>query len=299
MTDVTHDPLPALRDRSLTSHKGDYGRALIIGGSLGMAGAPALAGMACLRSGAGLVSVATPRCVQATVASFCPAYMTQPLADDGERLVDKAGQAIAKLLDDADAAAIGPGLGRSDAINALVGSTWTIAKPMVIDADALNAIAAMGASRAAPAGPRVLTPHAGEFARLSGSPLSDPNDATERRDRAAELARSLGGEQTVVLLKGAHTVITDGERYAVNATGNPGMATGGTGDVLTGIVTALLAQGLGAFDAARLGAHVHGLAGDLAAAKLGVIGLTATDLLDYLPEAWIQTTKLTQLAADI
>lgn len=299
MIDVAHDPLPALRDRVTTSHKGDYGRALVVGGSLGMAGAPALAGMACLRSGAGLVSVATPRCVQTTVAGFCPAYMTQPLADDGERLVDKAGQAIAKLLEAADAAAIGPGLGRSDAINALVGSTWTVAKPMVIDADALNAIAAMGASRAAPAGPRVLTPHAGEFARLSGSPLSDPNSATERRDRAAELARSLGGEQTVVLLKGAHTVITDGERYAVNATGNPGMATGGTGDVLTGVVTALLAQGLGAFDAARLGAHVHGLAGDLAAAKLGLIALTATDLLDYLPEAWIQTTKLTQLAADI
>ena len=300
MIDVTHDPLPTLRDRLLISHKGNSGRALVVGGSLGMAGAPALAGMACLRSGAGLVSVATPRCVQATVASFCPAYMTQALADDGERLVDKAGQTLAKLLDDADAAAIGPGLGRSDAVTALVGVSWTMKTPMVVDADGLNALATMGSTRAAPAGPRVLTPHAGEFARLSGTPLSDPDDPTERRDRAAELVRSsIGGEQTVVLLKGAHTVVTDGERYAVNATGNPGMATGGTGDVLTGVITALLAQGLGAFDAARLAAHVHGLAGDLAAAKLGVIALTATDLLDYLPEAWIQTTKLTQLSADI
>ncbi|QDV75884.1 NAD(P)H-hydrate dehydratase [Botrimarina mediterranea] len=299
MIDVTHDPLPALRDRLATSHKGDYGRALVVGGSLGMAGAPALAGMACLRSGAGLVSVATPRCVQATVASFCAAYMTQPLADDGERLVDKAGQAVAKLLEDADAAAIGPGLGRSDAINSLVGAMWTLPTPMVVDADALNSLALMGSSRAAPAGPRVLTPHAGEFARLSGSPLSDPNHPEERRDRTAELVQSLGGDQTVVLLKGAHTIITDGDRYAVNATGNPGMATGGTGDVLTGVITALLAQGLDAFAAARLAAHVHGLAGDLAAAKLGVIALTATDLLDYLPEAWNQTTKLTQLSADI
>src|SRR5690606_13385726 len=148
-----------------------------------------------------------------------------------------------------------------------------LSTPMVVDADGLNALAKMGASRAAPAGPRVLTPHAGEFARLSGSPLDDPNDPDQRRDRAAELARNLGGEQSVVLLKGAHTVITDGQRYDVNATGKPGMATGGTGDVLTGVITALLAQGLGAFDAARLAAHAHGVAGDLAAAKLGVIAL--------------------------
>lgn len=299
MNDQSHEPLPQLRDREANSHKGDYGRALVVGGSLGMAGAPALAGMACLRSGAGLVSVATPRTVQATVASFCPAYTTHALADDGEHLADQAGHVLTKLLREVDAAAIGPGLGRSEAVAALVNAAWSIPTPMVVDADGLNALAAMRKQRSAPAGPRVLTPHAGEFARLSGKPLDDPDDDAVRRDRAAELARSIKGSDTVVLLKGARTVVTDGERYAVNTTGNPGMATGGTGDVLTGVITALLAQGLGAFDAARLGAHVHGLAGDLAAAKLGEIALTAPDLVDFIPEAWLQTTKLTQLTADI
>lgn len=264
-----------------------------------MAGAPALAGIACLRSGAGLVGVATPRSVQATVAGYCPSYMTHALADDGERLVEGAGPALLSLFQQADASAIGPGLGRNEAITELVGMSWTVAKPLVFDADALHALATRRGRWTAPPGPRVLTPHAGEFARLSGEPLRDPNDDAERLDRAARLARELGGPETVVLLKGARTVVTDGERFSVNATGNPGMATGGTGDVLTGVVAALVAQGLSAFDAARLAAFVHGLAGDLAAAKLGETSLTATDLLDALPAAWLQTEKLTQLAADI
>lgn len=303
MQDLSNSPLPKIPDRAVTAHKGDFGRALIVGGSLGMAGAPALAGMACLRSGAGLVSVATPRCVQATVATFNAALMTHSLADDGERLVDAAAPSLVALLSDTDASAIGPGLGRSDAVTSLIGTAWTVPKPMVYDADALNALAALRGDTAAPLcappGPRVLTPHAGEFARLNGAPLADPHDDAQRRDGAAALAESFGGPETVVLLKGARTVVTDGDRFAVNTTGNPGMATGGAGDVLTGVVTALLAQGLGAFDAARLAAHVHGLAGDLAAAKLGEISLTAADLLDSLSEAWLQTVKLTQLGADI
>jgi NAD(P)H-hydrate epimerase len=287
--DVTREPLPQLPQRKPNSHKGDYGRALVVGGSLGMAGAPALAAMASLRSGAGLVSVATPRCAQATVAGYCPAYMTHALADDGERLVARAEPLLAELLKRADAAAIGPGLGRSEAITALVARAWEDSTPLVVDADGLNALAAVQGRLVEPAGLRVLTPHAGEFARLSGRPLVDPHDDDERRERAAELARGLGGPETVVLLKGARTVVTDGVRYAVNATGNPGMATGGTGDVLTGVVTALLAQGLGAFDTARLGAHVHGLAGDLAAAKLGEVALTAMDVVEHLAPAWLAT----------
>ena len=254
-----------------------------------MAGAPALAGMACLRSGAGLVSVATPRCIQDNVAGFCPAYMTHGLADDGERLVEAASDALRPLLAQTSAAAIGPGLGRSDAINHYVTEFFaTTPCPLVVDADGLNALAALRDSLSAPAGPRVLTPHAGEFARLSGEPLSDPNDDDERRESAGALARRLGGPDTIVLLKGARTVVTDGARYAVNTTGNPGMATGGSGDVLTGVITALLAQGLAPFDATRLGAHAHGLAGDLAAAKLGQTATTAPDLVDCLPEAWRQ-----------
>ena len=303
MIDESNKPLPRIPTRAVTAHKGDFGSALVVGGSLGMAGAPALAGMACLRSGAGLVSVAAPRCVQTTVAAFNPALMTHALADDGERLVATAAPPMTALLSEADAAAVGPGLGRGDAINTLIGTAWTVPKPMVFDADALNALAALRSSMApalgAPPGPRVLTPHAGEFARLHNAPLADPHDDDQRREGAAALAQAFGGPLTVVLLKGARTVVSDGDRWAVNSTGNPGMASGGAGDVLTGVVAALLAQGLGAFDAARLAAHVHGLAGDLAAAKLGEISLTAIDLVDHLPEAWLQTVKLTQLAADI
>lgn len=289
MIDVSNEPLPKLRERQPTSHKGDYGRALVVGGSLGMAGAPALSAMACLRSGAGLVSVATPRCIQATVAGYCPAYMTHALADDGERLVEQAGPLLAELLDAADASAIGPGLGRSQAITSLVEKAWAVSRPLVVDAEGLRALAATRGRWVAPGGLRVLTPHAGEFGALSGKPLVDPDDDIERRERAAELALAMGGLETVVLLKGARTVVTDGVRSAVNGTGNPGMATGGTGDVLTGVVTALLAQGLGAFDAARLAAHVHGLAGDLAAAKLGEVALTAVDIVEHLAPAWLAT----------
>lgn len=286
MTDLGNTRLPALPPRDEHSHKGDYGRVLILGGSRGMAGAPALAGMACLRSGAGLVSLAVPACVQPTVAAYYPAYTTHALPDDGQLLTAEAAPAISALLGEADAAAIGPGLGRGEAVTRLVAQTVNCAKPLVIDADGLNALAALGEGRPQPNGPRVLTPHAGEFARLAGGPLFDPNDDAERLDRGGALARAFGGPRSVVLLKGPRTVVTDGDRYAINPTGNPGMATGGSGDVLTGVITSLLAQGLGAFEAARLGSYVHGLAGDLAAAKLGQIGMTAVDLIDFLPEAW-------------
>lgn len=286
MIDASDEPLAHLGPRDASSHKGDFGRGLVVGGSRGMAGAPAMAGMACLRSGAGLVTVATPRCVQSIVAGFCPAYTTNDLADDGERLAPAASPAITDAAESASAIAVGPGLGRSAGVDAVVNHlNERIAEPMVVDADGLNGLAAAPGSLARSAGPRVLTPHAGEFARLAGEPLRNPNDDGERRDRAAELAAS-GSVGLVVLLKGPRTVVTDGRRFAINATGNPGMASGGSGDVLTGVVLALLCQGLAPFDAARLGAHVHGLAGDLAAAKLGETALMATDLIDWLPVAW-------------
>ncbi|TWT43364.1 NAD(P)H-hydrate dehydratase [Botrimarina hoheduenensis] len=286
MIDVTDTELPLLPARDPFGHKGDYGRGLVVGGSLGMAGAPALSAMACLASGAGLVAVATPRCVLSTVAGYCPAYTTHPLADDGEQLVAEARTALDQLLSEADAAAMGPGIGRGDAINDLLERAWTESLPAVIDADGLNALAARRSFLGTPGGPRVLTPHAKEFARLRGQPLDNPNHDAQRLEAAAELARSLGGPETVVLLKGARTVVTNGHRYAVNSTGNPGMATGGVGDVLTGVILALLCQGMAAFDAARLAAHVHGLAGDLAAAKLGQLSVTAPALIEALPAAW-------------
>jgi NAD(P)H-hydrate epimerase len=151
--------------------------------------------------------------------------------------------------------------------------------PMVVDADALNALATRRRPLADAAGPRIVTPHPGEFTRLSGT--APPRKQQEQR--AQEIARSTG---CIVVLKGHATLVTDGQRSFRNTTGNPGMATGGTGDVLTGVLAALVAQGLSAWDAARLGVFLHGLAGDLAAGRLGEISVTATDLIDALPEAF-------------
>jgi ADP-dependent NAD(P)H-hydrate dehydratase len=158
-----------------------------------------------------------------------------------------------------------------------------INKPMVVDADALFALAERTAALTKPGGPRILTPHPGEFARFASSLPEVP----QRITAAAELARRDVEGQTIVVLKGHNTVVTDGMRFSINQTGNPGMATGGTGDVLTGIITALLCQGIGPFDAARLGVHVHGLAGDLAVGDLGQVSMIASDLIRYLPKAFL------------
>lgn len=273
--------LPNLPPRSPESHKGDFGRALLVGGSRGMAGAIALAGMACLRSGAGLVKLATPTACLATVAGFEPSYMTAPLPEDAEgRIALAARQTLLPLLADATCIALGPGLGRTADLTQLVGWLYhSTPQPMVVDADALFALAQPGNERKPPAGPRILTPHPGEFARLAP-------DCGKTRDEQIQAAEQLAREWgVVVLLKGHRTLVTDGTRSAFNTTGNPGMATGGCGDVLTGIITALVCQRLSPFEAAVLGAHVHGLAGDLAAAELGEVSLVASDLVRYLPKA--------------
>jgi ADP-dependent NAD(P)H-hydrate dehydratase len=288
--DETSTPLVRLAPRLPDSHKGDFGRVLIVAGSRGMAGAAALSGLATLRSGAGLVTIATPASVQATIAAFSPCYMTVPLVEDDDGILDFANIVdLAAARDAYDVWAIGPGLGRSAGAAELVAQLYRdIPKPMVVDADGLNNLAtALTRNPRAldrPAGPRLLTPHPGEFARLAGAPAS--GSAPERAERVAELCRRDSSGRTVVLLKGHQTVIADGQRFAVNNTGNPGMATGGAGDCLTGITAAMLGQGLAAWDAARLAAHVHGLAGDLAAEQLGQVSLIATDLIDYLPAAF-------------
>jgi NAD(P)H-hydrate epimerase len=175
--------------------------------------------------------------------------------------------------------AYGPGTGRSLGLNVLAGWFYQhLARPMVIDADGLTALAARPEVLAKPGGPRILTPHPGEFARLIGKNL----EGDDRNLAAVELAARCG---VVVVLKGHHTWITDGHRRAVNRTGNPGMATGGSGDVLTGLITALACQGLAPYEAARLGVYLHGLAGDLAAQELGQVAMIASDLIRYLPQA--------------
>lgn len=289
LVDATDEPLTLLAPRRADSHKGDYGRVLVIGGSRGMAGAAGLAGLAALRAGAGLVAVATPSSVQAVVASYSPCYTTVPLVEDDDGIVDLANVVdLAAAGERFDAWAIGPGLGQSAGAAELVAQLYRgVPRPMVVDADGLNAlVAALKRNPQAlnkPAGPRILTPHPGEFARLTGqSPHAAPR---ERAEQAAALCRRDESDQTVVILKGHESIVCDGRRFAVNRTGNPGMATGGTGDCLTGIVAALLGQGLSAWDAARLAAHVHGLAGDLAAEALGEVSLIASDVIDYLPAA--------------
>jgi ADP-dependent NAD(P)H-hydrate dehydratase len=278
--------LPKLPPRREDAHKGDFGRALLIGGSRGMAGAIALAGMACLRSGAGFVKLAVPECIADLVAGFEPSYMTVPVAcDQGGRIKLRAIKQLAEPLAAATCVACGPGLGRSKKLPQFVRWLYeTASQPLVIDADGLHALAQCEEGFPVAAGPRILTPHPGEFARLTKSAAGD----RQSRDEQIESAQQLAAEHNlVIVLKGHRTLITDGNRTAVNETGNPGLATGGTGDVLTGVITALVCQGLTPLDAATLGVHVHGLAGDLAAAELGQVSLIASDLLRYLPKAFL------------
>ena len=286
LEDASQSPLHQLAPRAANSHKGDYGRVLIIGGSRGMAGAPALAGKAALRSGAGLVTVAVPRAIQSSVAAWEPSYMTLGLGDEcNDELHLEICNGLFVTAKNMSAIAIGPGLGLAPGTASLVQTLYgSIEGPMIVDADALNAISQRPELLQSPAGWRILTPHPGEFQRLSGANCAE--HLAERAEQAAAICRRDPTGKTFVVLKGHQTIVADGQHYAVNATGNPGMATGGTGDCLTGVIAAFVAQRMTPWDAARLGTHVHGLAGDLAAAALGQVSLVASDLIDYLPAAF-------------
>jgi NAD(P)H-hydrate epimerase len=276
-SDSTEADLPRLPPRSAESHKGDYGRALLIGGSRGMAGAIGLAGIAALRGGAGLVTLAVPESCLSTVAGYEPSYMTIGLPEESSGLLAaRAVGAIAPMIDRFTAVGLGPGLGRAGALEEIVASLYHEApRPMVVDADALNALAQRrDALETKPAGPRILTPHPGEFARLAG----------DGKETAEQLAARWGA---IVVLKGHRTLVTDGKSPVWRCpTGNPGLATGGSGDILTGLITALLCQGLAPLEAARLGVYVHGLAGDLAAEELGQVAMIASDLPRFFSKAF-------------
>jgi NAD(P)H-hydrate epimerase len=255
---------------------------LVIAGSRGMSGAAVLCAGAALRGGAGLVRLAVPQEVLPIVASANPCYLTAPLAQDSEgRLAEQAEAEILALAGANDIVAIGPGLGRSPAITQLVLAILArVQNPLVVDADALNALEGQTDRLTGRSAPIIFTPHPGEFGRLLGK--SPAAVQAQRQELAMSFARQHGG---ILVLKGHGTIVTDGRRVYVNTTGNPGMATGGTGDVLTGLIAALLAQRLEPYAAAQLGVHLHGLAGDLARDKLGEVSLIASDLLDYLPKA--------------
>lgn len=276
--------LPTLPARPSDAHKGTFGRALIMAGSRGMSGAAALAGLGALRGGAGLVSVFVPREIQGIVASIEPSYMTvgAPASIEGQ-FTEDALLRLESHLDSCDAMGCGPGWGQSEELQQIVGWLITnVQRPLVVDADAINLLAGrLEWLNHAPA-PRILTPHPGEFARLVE--LDTQAVQANRQELAAEFAAK---HHVVVVLKGAGTIVTDGNQVAVNPTGNSGMATGGTGDVLTGLITALLAQGLQPFEAARLGVYLHGLAGDLAAEALSQPALIASDLARFIGPAWL------------
>ncbi len=263
-----------LKPRSKFAHKGNFGHALLIAGSQGMAGASILAAKACLRSGIGLLTVHVPSGNNEIVQTAVPEAMTE--VDPGTDYFTCPTD-----TDDYQAVGIGPGLGKANETeSALLAQIDTCQTSMVIDADALNLLAEHRSYIGRLPKGSILTPHPGELERLVGK----CQDSYEKLMKACDLAKTAG---VYIVLKGAYSaIITPEGKCFFNTTGNPGMATGGSGDVLTGIILALLAQGFGAEDAACLATHIHGLAGDIAAKKKGMIGMTAGDIVNYLPMAW-------------
>lgn len=276
------------KPRNPAAHKGDYGRIFILAGSSGFSGAASLAGLACLRGGAGLVTLGVPSEIHSIVARRQPELMVRPLPSFRGSFSVKAMKPALTFLKNQSVLAIGPGLSQEPRAQkfcrGILGKTKL---PVVIDADALNALKNHTDILSRCRGRAILTPHPGEFTRLFGGKLS-PKDS-ERKDRAVEAAKSHG---VIVILKGRHTVVADpsGKVY-VNCTGNPGMAKGGSGDVLTGILAALLGQKFSLWDAARFGVYLHGLAGDIAVKKKGRVSLIATDIIQALPEAFRRSTR--------
>jgi ADP-dependent NAD(P)H-hydrate dehydratase len=283
--------VPPLPPRPPDGHKGTFGRVLIIAGSRGMSGAACLAGVAALRGGAGLVSVACPAGVQSIIAGYEPGYLTIGLPDGKDGQFDIAAlDQISQVTAGNDSVAIGPGLGTSDDVAAVVRRVFAdLSCPLVVDADGLNVLASdfrngNWESRQH-AGRRILTPHPGEFARLTGLTSSEIDL------RRTEVAKSFAAaNQVILVLKGPGTVVSDGERVYVNSTGNSGMATGGSGDVLSGLTAALLASGGDPFEMTTLAVYLHGLAGDLAAAEMSQPGMIASDMPRFIGEAWKQVT---------
>jgi len=282
ITQVT--PLPP---RPQESNKGDFGKILVVAGSRGMSGAAILCASAALRGGAGLVRLAAPEGILPIIAAANPCYMTAPLGQDEQgKLAPEAAPDLLALMKENDVLAVGPGLGRGAGVPQVVGQLLAYTEiPVVLDADGLNAIAGQIYRITSRKSSLILTPHPGEFARLLGC------DVAAVEAKRTEWALRFAFEHRVILvLKGHGTLVTDGRRLYVNTTGNPGMATGGTGDVLTGLIAALLGQGIEAFAAAQLGVYLHGLAGDLARNVVGETSLIASDLLDYLPAAMVHSS---------
>ena len=267
--------LNILPDRDIMAHKGDFGRILLLCGSRGYTGAAYMAAMGALRTGAGLVYLGVPESIYTIEAVKLNEPIVLPLADEDGMLATSATQKILELLPKMDAVLIGPGLGQSKGTLAAVKTVLReFDGPVVLDADGINLLAQHKYLLRGRTAPTVLTPHEGEFIRMAGPINPDRQTAAER------LAREHG---CIVILKGYGTIITDGVTSYRNPTGNPGMAVGGSGDVLAGMVTALLGQGIKPLEAAAVAAWLHGAAGDRCAEKLGQYAMLPTDLLEELP----------------
>ena len=273
---LSHEKVLAqLPDRKPDSHKGNYGKILLLCGSRGYTGAAALAAMGALRSGAGLVYLGVPESIYAIEACKLTEAIVFPLPEEDGRLCEKALPEILSQLSKMDAVLVGPGLGNSP-------QTFQVTKavleafpgPVVVDADGINVLAGHMDILRGRQGPTILTPHAGEFARIGGDHKADKAEA------AARFAKENG---CILLLKGHGTVITDGVTVYRNPTGNPGMAVGGSGDVLAGILVSLLGQGLPPLEAAACAAWLHGAAGDLCAGEIGQYGMLPSDMVGVLP----------------
>ena len=267
--------LSLLPDRNPWGHKGNFGKLLLLCGSRGYTGAAFFAAMGALRAGAGLVFLGVPESIYGIEAVKLNEPVIFPLPDAGGRLSADAVPEILTRFPQMDAVLVGPGLGQSEGTLAVVRAVLEKAEcPVIVDADGINVLSAHRDLLRGRKSPTILTPHDGEFARLGGVIGED------RMSAAAALAEELG---CTVLLKGHETCITDGVNGYINPTGNPGMAVGGSGDVLAGVITALLGAGLPPLEAAACGAWLHGAAGDRCAAELGQYGMLPTDMLSALP----------------
>jgi NAD(P)H-hydrate epimerase len=284
------DFAPLVAPRPEESNKGNYGHVLVVGGSVGKAGSVAMAGMAALRAGAGLATVATSKSVLPTVAAFYPELMTEPLPEtEAGTIAASAGELLDAFVKGKSVIGIGPGISRfpetSELVRTLVRKSEVA---VVLDADGLNAFEGPTGELNGKGRVLVITPHPGEMARLAGCSTTDV-----QKDRLGVARRFAREHELIVVLKGNRTLVVqpDGEAW-VNTTGNPGMSTGGTGDILTGIIAAMIAQGpKDPLRAVLAAVHLHGLAGDVMRERVGEHSMVATDLLRGLPEAFFRARK--------
>jgi len=278
--------VPKILQRSPDTHKGDYGRIFILAGSVGMTGAACLCSMAALRAGAGIVTLGFPESLHGIIATKLTCVMTHPLRQTHLKTLSELGrQDILDFSQRFDVIAIGPGLSQYMETRGLV--LWllqNLERPIVLDADGINALADNRDIIDKIKKHVILTPHPGEMAHLVGAKSSQ-----DIQSNRIEIAKSFvrGKKNLTLVLKGYRTIVMNEEKFYINTTGNPGMATAGTGDVLTGMIAALLGQNYTPFDAAQLGVYLHGLAGDIAAQEKGEISLIATDVLENLHRAFL------------